>query len=321
MAGLLRDRGTAGRPDPCAGDGAGRGLGDVVRRRRGARGRRHRRAGRIEARAVGRIRFGRAGPDRPARRCPRRCRLPAPARRAARLMAAQPARPAHGSSRRHHVASPPRPDERPQRDPGRDREDVRPLAPVACGPADARPGRHAAPRGGVLLHRRRRRAAARDPGGAHRRLSAGDPGRDGRGRVRAVLRRVEADAAEARRVRDAAARHADHDRGVAEGGPLVQAGTPGGRRRGTGSRVGRVQARPHRDGPRTADGRRTRRHGRSRQLGELRVRDHRGHHPAAGRRLARQPVRPRRRHGAPAPAVRPQDPLAHGDGRACRPTR
>ena len=313
VAHRVLDRRAAGGPDPRSGDGSGRRLGNVVRHRRGARRRHHRRAVGIEAPAVERVRLGR----------PVLIGLLAGVLAIGAFLLLLGAR--RGSWLRNRLA----PHMGAASTKSRRRRDKTSLRTVILGATEKAfghmrqwraiqqmldRGRHAAPRGGVLLHRRRRRAPGRDHGRAVRRPSDPRAGRDGRRRTRPVLRRVAADAAQARRIRDAAAGHADHDRGVAEGGPLVQAGPPGGRRRGPGARVRRVQARPHRDRPRPADRRRARRHGRARQLEELRVRDDRGHDPAAGRGLAREPLRPRRRHRAPAAAVRPQDPLAHGDG-------
>ncbi len=141
-----------------------------------------------------------------------------------------------------------------------------------------------------------------------------DPAGDGRRRAAPVRVRLAADAEAAPRLRGPAARHPDHDRGLAQGRALVQAGAAGGRRRGAPPGGRRAQARPHRDRARTPDGRRARRDGRPCRLRELRVRDHRGDDPAAGRRLAREPLRHGRGHRPPAAAVRAQDPLADGDG-------
>ncbi len=112
VAHLVRDRRAAGRQDPRRGDGAGRRVGDVVRRRRSACRRRHGRAVGVEAPAVERVRIGRPGSRRSPRRSPGGRRVPAPARYPSRLVAAQPARPAHGRHE-HDVASPPRQDEPP----------------------------------------------------------------------------------------------------------------------------------------------------------------------------------------------------------------
>ncbi len=155
VAGLVRDLRPAGRPHPRRGGRARRRLGGVDRRRREARGRRHLGARRVGSRAVERIRIGRAAADRPGCRPARRGRVPAPARRTPRLVAAQPARAAHGRGQ-CDLTAPARQDDGPQHDHERDGEDVRPPAPVARDPADARPRRDAAPRGRVLLHRRRR---------------------------------------------------------------------------------------------------------------------------------------------------------------------
>ena len=90
-------------------------------------------------------------------------------------------------------------------------------------------------------------------------------------------------------------RPAGHARRVAEGGPQLPPGDPGGRRRGPAAREQGVQARANRDAARPADGRRARRHGRAGRLEEPLLRRHRGDDPAPGRRQPRRHLRHGRR--------------------------
>ena len=185
---------------------------------------------------------------------------------------------------------------------------LRPPLELEAARAPARARRPPAANGRVRLHLLRLgprdRAPARGRGRAVVLILLGLAGGDAdpvHGRL------VQGEAAH-ERVREPAPRPADHARGLAQGGPQLQAGDPerGRGGHGAGRRRSSSACSPRRSsaGPmddalaETADAGR---------LEELLLRDHRGHDPEPGRRLAREPVRHDRGHRPAAAAVRPQD--------------
>ena len=152
-----------------------------------------------------------------------------------------------------------------------DRADVRPPPVVDERAPDAGARRRAAAHGRVPLHRRRLVVPRRDRDDGRRAQPAVRARRLRARRGTAVRIPARQDLAAPEGVREPAAGHPAHARGLAEGGPQLQAGPPDRRRRGAAAGQQGVLAGARRDAARPADGRRPRRHGAARQLEEPRA--------------------------------------------------